>query len=642
MKNKSYFGDKFIKVKLYKKGKLWITASLTFITLGMTSFVTVKADDLTISSISSEQQRKVIQKFSTQSNSIQSSSRSCSSSEKTASSSSISSSLKKGSVKSINVPDQSEIDSNSKQLSITYNPTINRSQKSSDSYSSSLKMELVRQKKSEDETLTNKDEFSINKKSIHSKQFVKASSNDELKSLNNKRSSSSLLGMVSTKLNNVLNFNLLKAKSAEKQQKESMLYEDWGEIIYNVYFKDENSGNEICNTITGTVASSVQSETEAAILKLENEGWQYDFGISNASTAKLEFYRLQQGGAVMVRYVDTATGKVLQISEATYQDENGEIAKIPYVGFTYTTNSIGITGYTLSSIPGNVSGNVTTKPQTVTYKYTPNKEHAVVNYVDDNTGKIVASQTVDGTFGESITYDPTSEENTLKNEGYTIGSNNLPAGDKITFNQDGQVPTYTVHLNEGTTTITPSNNPDKLELTKTVTRIINYVDDNGKTLAPSVTQTITFTRTATVNKVTGEIEYSNWKQSRSDSYNTVNSPVIDGYTTTQMVINAEDNISSNSSDEIINVVYTAKKPATPVQKSTKNVEPSSEDTVKILVTKAEKETQNKPVKPKEGKKTLPQTGESSTSESLWGSLLIGLSGILSLFGLAKKKEKDNN
>lgn len=94
MKNKSYFGDKFIKVRLYKKGKLWIIASLTFITLGMTSFVTVKADDLTISSISSELQGKVVQKFSTQNSSIQSSSKS-SLSEMTASSSSISSSLKK-------------------------------------------------------------------------------------------------------------------------------------------------------------------------------------------------------------------------------------------------------------------------------------------------------------------------------------------------------------------------------------------------------------------------------------------------------------------------------------------------------------------------------------------------------------------
>ncbi|WP_420805059.1 mucin-binding protein, partial [Ligilactobacillus araffinosus] len=97
--------------------------------------------------------------------------------------------------------------------------------------------------------------------------------------------------------------------------------------------------------------------------------------------------------------------------------------------------------------------------------YTANKEHAVVNYVDDATGKVVASETVDGTFGGTTTYDPTSEENKLKGEGYTIGSSDLPSNDQIKFTQDGQVPTYTVHLNEGTTTITPDNNPDNLDLT---------------------------------------------------------------------------------------------------------------------------------------------------------------------------------
>lgn len=233
----------------------------------------------------------------------------------------------------------------------------------------------------------------------------------------------------------------------------------------------------------------------------------------------------------------------------------------------------------------------------------------------------------------------------------------MPAGDKITFSQDGQVPTYTVHLNEGTTTITPSNNPDNLDLTHTVTRIINYVDANGKKLAPSVTQTITFTRTATINKVTGKIEYSEWQPSNNDSYGSIASPVINGYTTTQTMVNAENNVSENSNDEVVNVVYTAaknstksttkpnepsKKRVTSKHQSTKSIESSGLSTVKDSVTKAEKETPNKPAKPVESKNTMPQTGEDSANESLWGSLLIGLSGILSLFGLAKKKEKDNN
>lgn len=51
MKAKSYFGDKINKIKLYKKGKLWVAASMTFVTLGMAAVTTVKAD--TLSSVSS-------------------------------------------------------------------------------------------------------------------------------------------------------------------------------------------------------------------------------------------------------------------------------------------------------------------------------------------------------------------------------------------------------------------------------------------------------------------------------------------------------------------------------------------------------------------------------------------------------------
>ena len=35
MKNKSYFGDRYNRVKLYKKGKFWVASSLTFLSLGI-------------------------------------------------------------------------------------------------------------------------------------------------------------------------------------------------------------------------------------------------------------------------------------------------------------------------------------------------------------------------------------------------------------------------------------------------------------------------------------------------------------------------------------------------------------------------------------------------------------------------------
>ena len=92
------------------------------------------------------------------------------------------------------------------------------------------------------------------------------------------------------------------------------------------------------------------------------------------------------------------------------------------------------------------------------------------------------------------------------------------------------------------------------------------MDANGKQLAPSVTQTITFTRSATVNEVTGQVTYTDWQPSGSDSYNAVESPAVKGYTPTQKTVEAENNVSVNSTDQVVNVVYTADKPATPEHK----------------------------------------------------------------------------
>ncbi|MFP7774906.1 mucin-binding protein, partial [Ligilactobacillus sp. LYQ112] len=217
-----------------------------------------------------------------------------------------------------------------------------------------------------------------------------------------------------------------------------------------------------------------------------------------------------------------------------------------------------ITGYTPSAAQSSaVDVTEGSADDTQTITYTANKEHAVVNYVDDATGKTVASETVDGTFGGTTTYDPTSEENTLKNDGYTIGSNDLPSGDKITFTQDGQVPTYTVHLNEGTTTYTPSNNPDGLELTHTVHQTIHYVYSDGSQAAPDATRDVTFQRNATKNNVTGAITYTDWTPS-TQTFPAVTSPTITGYTPSAAQSSAVD-VTESSADDTQTITYTANK-----------------------------------------------------------------------------------
>ena len=341
------------------------------------------------------------------------------------------------------------------------------------------------------------------------------------------------------------------------------------------------------------------------------------------------------------------------------------------------------------------SSNIT---QVVTYSN--NQESATITYVDDTTGKVIQTVTVNGDYGTKADYDESEVLKNYEKKGYQYVSGNYPASG-ITFDVNGVVKHYVVHLKETINNYTPENNPKKLDLTKTVTRTINYVDANGKQLAPSVTQTITFTRSATVNEVTGQVTYTDWQPSGNDDYNAVESPAVKGYTPTQKTVEAENNVSVNSTDQVVNVVYTADKPATPehkpsepdkkpatpehkpsepakkpqasVEKPTEHVQPSKKpvqtakpaagqsskaETVKKAVSTkqvssanegtvrvAEQSTtiekqmpNNSTAQPNENKNTLPQTGEDSANHSLFGGLLIALSGLLGLFGIGKRKK----
>ena len=251
------------------------------------------------------------------------------------------------------------------------------------------------------------------------------------------------------------------------------------------------------------------------------------------------------------------------------------------------------------------SSNIT---QVVTYSN--NQESATITYVDDTTGKVIQTVTVNGDYGTKADYDESEVLKNYEKKGYQYVSGNYPASG-ITFDVNGVVKHYVVHLKETINNYTPENNPKKLDLTKTVTRTINYVDANGKQLAPSVTQTITFTRSATVNEVTGQVTYTDWQPSGNDDYNAVESPAVKGYTPTQKTVEAENNVSVNSTDQVVNVVYTADKPATPEHK------PSEPDKKPVTPEHKPSEPDKKPStpehKPSEPDKK-PSTPEHKPSE----------------------------
>ena len=399
-------------------------------------------------------------------------------------------------------------------------------------------------------------------------------------------------------------------------------------------------------------------------------------------------------------------------------DDYNAIESPAVKGYTPSTTQVGA----VNNVPATATSTVTN------VVYTANKETAMVTYVDETTGKVLSTTTLTGPYDSTSSYDPQAVIDKYESEGYQLVSNDYPTNGQI-FGEDGVTQHFTIKFTEKTSNYTPENNPKKLDLTKTVTRTINYVDANGKQVAPSVTQTITFTRTAMVNEVTGQVTYGNWQPSGSDSYNAVESPTVKGYTPTQKTVEAENNVSVNSTDQVVNVVYTADKPATPehkpsepdkkpatpehkpsepdkpatpehkpsepdkkpatpghkpsepakkpqtsVEKPTEHVQPSknpvqtakpvagqssskvetvkkavstkqassvNEGTVRVAEqsTAIEKQTpNNSAAQPNESKNTLPQTGEDSANHSLFGELLITLSGLLGFFGIGKRKK----
>src|SRR5699024_4013940 len=128
-----------------------------------------------------------------------------------------------------------------------------------------------------------------------------------------------------------------------------------------------------------------------------------------------------------------------------------------------------------------------------------------------------------------------------------------------------------------------------------------------------------------------------------------------GYTATPSVVEAQTNVSADTSDQSINVKYTANtvpsknhsqngKKASGSQKVSKRLpakKSANEGTVRVAEqsTAIEKQTpNNSAAQPNESKNTLPQTGEDSANHSLFGELLIALSGLLGFFGIGKRKK----
>ncbi|MEZ7728021.1 CshA/CshB family fibrillar adhesin-related protein [Gemella sp. 27098_8_155] len=230
-----------------------------------------------------------------------------------------------------------------------------------------------------------------------------------------------------------------------------------------------------------------------------------------------------------------------------------------------------------------------------------------VNSETDKTEKGgVAQSIVDtGDTGKSFTKGAEVEKTieALKAKGYTVVENNYPTDGKFdadaTTNQEYKVlvtvKPVTVNPNDPKPTpgtpIDP-NNPTGPKWTpelikeledgrkEEVKRTINYVYADGKKAADTKEETKEFTRSVTINPVTGKITFGDW--SPAQTFEAVTSPEIKNYTPNKVTVPASE-VTATAEDINETVVYTTKPvtldPSKPADPNTPNVTPKPDDKV---------------------------------------------------------------
>ena len=322
--------------------------------------------------------------------------------------------------------------------------------------------------------------------------------------------------------------------------------------------------------------------------------------------------------------VTVENGKITGAGHITWNAENHDFDatkaidttqyNIVKVGENNTTANVDmnngvVAGETITPTSQNSSVVITLAKKPVTP--TPvQKGTVIVNYVDKTTGKTLETAASTGNEGSNVDYSTKDTITKYTNQGYELEHDGYPTG-TVTYT-NGTV-TYEVDLVHGTVPVNPDQpgpktpntpiNPDNPDgpkypdgtqpeqLTKTITRTINYVGDGLN--IPSVEKSLTFVANGVLDKVTGQwvtvdkdgkitgnANGMTWTVKDGDadegSFDEVAGPQTEGYHITNIAASNEDLSDINSSTGTVagktinhtngNIVITinyAKNPVTP-------------------------------------------------------------------------------
>ena len=292
--------------------------------------------------------------------------------------------------------------------------------------------------------------------------------------------------------------------------------------------------------------------------------------------------------------------------------------------------------------------------KTVVYVGDPQEAQAI--FYDETTGKEISNtrEIVNGKTDEAISFtkDPNEVVKELEKQGYVFDKDNannnvFVAG--TTYDKNSEVHQYfKYYFTHATTIVTPDNpktpadvlpdNPGKNypsgvakdDLNKTVTRTINITTPDGKT--QTITQKAEFTRSATVDEVTGEVTYGPW--SKNVVLESVDVPNIPGYVPSASV--PEITVTPNDQDMTINITY-KKLDSGKAADQGGNASNGGQSTTG----QAAQNGQSGQTQTNAGAQQLPQTGNANNEKGA-----LGLAGAMFAAGLglgfgSKKKRHEN-
>lgn len=352
---------------------------------------------------------------------------------------------------------------------------------------------------------------------------------------------------------------------------------DRGSLIYDIYSMGLQAGlagnesNALAKATGDRAATSVEMSNKNIDLNLL-QGYDFDF---SEQDGRLRANAILPVAGVYVPYVEkTATrtinattpdGKTTAVKQTATLAKQVDFGKDAHPAWTTgewsSYDAPAIPGYTPSQsqvAKETVTG--TTKDQTVNITYTANDGTQTIVYQDED-GSEIDKQVISGKTDEKVKVTPDVPDGyVLKGEvpsEVTIKPDDTPITVTVEHGKSHVTPDKPVNKGDLIPDTKDKHYPEGLthnDLNKTVTRTVSITDPSGKKTTRK--QTVTFTRDATVDEVTGKVTYGTWSENGKHIFDEVNVPYITGYRASEEV--PEVTVIPDSESTKVNVTYVAK------------------------------------------------------------------------------------